>query len=648
MKIYWSTERDRYEAESEYKDKDTVKAAGFWWDPKERMWWTAKDEYAQRLIEFAEPECKERIEGAAKERGQALEASHAKESDINVPAPDGLELMPFQKAGVAFCMNRENVLIGDSPGLGKTIQAIGIVNLDETIKRVLIICPASLKLNWEYEAERWLTRSLTVGIASSKVWPDTDIIIINYDVLVQNHDNIRAYEWDLLIADEIHFCKNPKAKRTAQVLGKWARKIEDRIFPIVAKRRVFMTGTPIANRPIEIWPVAHSLAPKEFKSWRYFVTRYCNAQQTRWGWDTSGSSNLGELQEKLRQTIMVRRLKEEVLTELPPKVRQVIEFPANGMSGIITAEREAWDRNEEALEALRVAVELSKASDDEEEYREAVKNLRDGMTAAFNEMSKVRHETAVAKIPYMIEHIENCEGSKVVIFAHHRDVVESLKEHFGDQAVVLYGGMKAEAKDEAVTRFQNDASVQIFIGSIAAAGVGLTLTASSHVVFGEISWVPGDVSQAEDRLHRIGQQNSVLVQHLVLEGSLDARMAKVIVSKQRVIDAALDNEVEHEDWKMPTIPSDTAERPRREQIEEEALHITDEQREAIHSGLRHLSAMCDGAQALDGAGFNKIDTDIGKSLAGCPGLSMKQAALGKRLVKKYRRQLPEEILEAVG
>ena len=277
----------------------------------------------------------------AKEKGKAIESSKAVDVDydLDIPAPEGLEYMPFQRAGIAYAMARENTLIGDEMGLGKTIQALGVINADPTIRDVLIICPASLKINWQREAQKWLVRPMTVGIVSTKEpFPDTDIKIINYDILTKFKSQLRAINWDFLVVDEVHYLKNPKALRTAQVFGKWNKDPSKKIHPLDAKRRAFMTGTPIVNRPIELFPLLKFTGI--FKNWKHFVERYCNGHQTRWGWDVSGASNLGELQGKLRSTIMVRRLKKDVLTDLPPKRRQVIELPQNGCVDAIRAERE--------------------------------------------------------------------------------------------------------------------------------------------------------------------------------------------------------------------------------------------------------------------------------------------------------------------
>lgn len=412
-----------------------------------------------------------------------------------------------------------------------------------------------------------------------------------------------------------------------------------------------MTGTPIPNRPIEGFPLFHYLAPDEFRSFFGYAKRYADAQNNGYGWDFSGSSNLGELQEKLRASIMVRRLKKDVLTELPAKRRAVIEISANGASKIVAAEQRAWQAHQDQIEALRIAVELAKASEDPAVYADAVDNLKEAAQAAFTEMSKLRHDTAVAKIPYVIEHLRNAieDGSKVVAFAHHLDVIKALGDEFGSAAVSLYGGVSMTDRQAAVDRFQSDPSCHVFIGGIIAAGVGSTLTAASHVVFAELDWVPGNVSQAEDRCHRIGQRNCVLIEHLVLEGSIDARMVHTLVAKQTVLDEALDKEPAAEVI-VPVAEEErgATESSTRKQIADAASTLTESEISEIHDKLRRIAGMCDGAQSLDGYGFNKMDAGIGHSLANCERLTSRQAALGAKLARKYRRQLGDAPTGNVG
>lgn len=349
---------------------------------------------------------------------------------------------------------------------------------------------------------------------------------------------------------------------------------------------------------------------------------------------------------------MVRRLKKDVLKELPAKRRQIIEIPTKGCSNATARENKAWEERQESIAKLQTAVELSKASDDPEEYKTAVEALRSGMQAAFTEMAQLRHATALAKVPFIIEHIlESVDSSnKVVVFAHHRDVIAKIQELLKENSinsVILTGEMGAEERQNSVDSFQNKTSTKVFIGSIHAAGVGITLTAASHVIFAELDWVPGNMAQAEDRCHRIGQTESVLVQHLVLEGSLDATIAQTLVEKQNVIDKALDEKTAPADFSekswgnLISIGEITTKHLSKKQIEKEALEITAEEITSIHKKLQKLSAMCDGAVSADGLGFNKFDSPIGKQLALQSNLTAKQAVLGKKLITKYKKQLGE-------
>lgn len=628
----------KFIAETTFAERMIPKGANFRWDPALKMWWTDDMSKAAKLASYANDELRVKFDSILKEKSLVIESSKASDANIEIPKPDGLEYLSYQKAGIAYAMSRKNVLIGDSPGLGKTVQAIGICNMDAQVKSVLIICPASLRLNWKREFEKWDVKSLSVGVAI-KSFPTENVSIINYDVLKKFSDEIRSREWDVMIVDECHYLKNGKSLRAKEVFG------FKEIKPIEAKRKIFLTGTPILNRPAEVWTLCHNLAPDVFKNWRYFMQRYAGAVQTRFGWDISGASNLEELQEKLRETIMVRRLKSDVLKELPAKRRQVIEIPANGAGGIVSKEKQAWDNHQSKIDQLKLAVELAKASDNEQDYVAAVQNLKDNVSAAFTEMSKLRHATALAKIPYVIPHIEDSlENGKVVVFAHHKDVIEKIVEAF-PFAVVVTGDVSMENRQKAVDAFQNDPKSTLFVGNIQAAGVGLTLTASSHVIFVELDWVPGNMTQSEDRLHRIGQTNSVLVQHLVLEDSLDAHIAKRLIEKQEIIEKALDNP--NINFVLPEKEETVTQDVTREQIEKQASEISEEEITLIQQGIRILSGYCDGANALDGMGFNKMDTGLGHSLAKFTTLSSKQAVLAKKLVSKYRRQLPEELREKI-
>jgi SWI/SNF-related matrix-associated actin-dependent regulator 1 of chromatin subfamily A len=546
---------------SEYEDRSVPKDAGLRWHPGDkcrlqacvpcehelgRVWWTedvlqalaladyADDELTESIVERSGPAAETRGQEERRtaraqkkrllERARTLQASRAEDSDLDIPCPDGSTYLPYQRAGIAFGLGRPNTLFADEMGLGKTIEALGVVNADPAAQNVLIVCPASLKLNWARECERWLVDRGPVGIAGKTFPDDANVVIINYDILTKWRTKLRK-QWDVLIADECHYVKNKAAKRSK------------RLYALKARRTLFLTGTPILNRPIELWAAVSFLAPEEFDSFWPFAKRYCKPCKNRYGWDFSGATNLDELHERLRGTIMVRRTKSQVLSDLPPKRRQVIELASEHIAGLIAVETEAWQEHRQRLNQLRA---VGRGQDELSDKELAA--LRAGVNLAFGELAKLRQATALAKVPLVIEHLNSVleDAGKIVVFAHHRAVVRELAEPFGDAAVTLTGDDDIASRQAAVDRFQEDESCRVFIGSLTAAGFGLTLTASSHVVFAELDWVPAHMTQAEDRTHRIGQKDSVLVQHLVLQDSLDARMVGTLIKKQRVIDMVVD------------------------------------------------------------------------------------------------------------
>lgn len=533
-----------------------------------------------------------------------------------------------------------------------TVQAIGIINAAADIDSAIIICPKSLKLNWYRELTRWLVKPLTVGVAD-KVWPDTDIVIVNYEGLNKFSKQSLAREWGASIADEAHLIKNRKTVRSMNVKA------------IRARRVIRMTGTPIVNRPLELHNIISDLHP-QWANFMSFAKRYCGAQKDRFGWQMGGATNLDELQEKLRATVMVRRLKSQVLTELPRKIRQIIEVEATGAAGkAVKAERAFEEASEERLANLRAAVELSKA-EGEEAYQSAVARLKEASSVDFTEMAKLRHDTAMLKVPAVIEHIrailEDDDQQKVFVACHHHDVVDALAMGLLDFHPVAYTGeTKEKDRQSYVDRFQTDESCRVFIGSIMAAGVGITLTRANIAIFAELDWVPGNITQAEDRLHRIGQTETVLVQHLVLADSLDARMARILVSKQAIIDQALD--INHPARQQPEYkPSESKARedayqPKKaaathgtsvDELTELAAKLTESQLKAAHVAMQMLAGNdLDRAQAQNGIGFNKIDGNVGHDLAMRQSLSPKAGALAWKLAHKYRGQLPPAIIEAL-
>lgn len=643
-----------------FATKDLPKAAGFMWHGGNcrsgcsacasglgKVWWTKYPEKAARLADYGTPE----VKAALAKTTEALEASKAADAEIEVPVPEGLAYLPYQKAGIAYGMNRDAVLFGDEMGLGKTIEALGIINADPTVKTVLCFCPGTARINWQREAQKWLVRKFNFHVVTETgtVPPaDASFVILSYDKVTGAKGKtvlagLMARQWDMLILDESHFLKNPKAQRTNAVLGTETKtkvngkNVYEHVPGILdcARRRVALTGTPMVNRPVELWSILHALSPQTFPNFFSFAKRYCAAHGNRYGWDFSGASNLEELQTRMRTSVMIRRMKRDVLKELPPKTRQIVVLAPNGAADAVREENDAWQKHEDALADLQADVELAKAAGDEVAYAEAVAKLKEGYRVAFSEISLMRHKVAVAKIPHVIEHLECAlEGTnKVVCFAHHKDVIAAIMEHFGAAAVCLTGDTPMADRMNIVDAFQKNPNVRLFVGSITAAGTAITLTASSTVVFAELDWVPGNLSQCEDRCHRIGTVNPVLVQHIVLDGSLDARMAQIIVEKQALAEKGLDPNA----LKMPALPT---EKP----TSSKWPKATDEERNAAKMIVQYLAGVCDGALSLDGCGFNKFDTRRGKEIAKrslTRALTDGEVAMVKGFARKYHGQLQD-------
>ena len=456
-----------------------------------------------------------------------IAGSYGKEPIKNMRSFD--DVFEYQARGVQEIIMRLHqykcALLADEQGLGKTIQVaklIGDVFTDSVLnmkggQKILIICPASLKLNWRKELFDWceaVERSLDIQvITSSKDWIYTDsrIVIVNYDLLTKEHikSEIKKAGFYMCICDEAHYLKNAKAARTKEVAT-----IMKRIHYNVA-----LTGTPILNKPIELYSLLKCLKAtdllKPYDTYRPYAFRYCNAFGGMWGFDTSGASNLNELNKRLRSTIMIRREKKDVLEQLPNKSYQIIPLEADKKCKEIC----------ESLSKLNIEQLAEKPE-----------------LGSVGEIAKLRHELALSKLDDCIVHIKDIMEykQKLVVFAHHRAVIEKLAEALKEFAPVVFDGNTSMTnKNKAVESFQNDATCKVFIGQIQSAGVGITLTAADTVVFVESSWVPGEVEQAVDRCHRIGQKSNVLAQFLTVSGSVDEVMLHSIVKKKNVINSVM-------------------------------------------------------------------------------------------------------------
>src|SRR5215831_3630905 len=294
------------------------------------------------------------------------------------------------------------------------------------MKRILVVAPASVLLNWRNEINAWQTSGLPVHVIRPGTATDMTAdgwYVVNYDICGRYEAQMKAREWDLYIFDEAQMLKTRDAKRTLTLLGGRRiikKKNYETVEPVPARRKLMLTGTPIMNRPEELFPLLHCLDPKRWPSFGAFGKRYCGAQWNGFRYDTGGATNLDELNQRLRETVMVRRLKKDVLTELPAKIRQVVEIEVEDpdVRRAIDAENDVYERTEMAVAEASTEMLKAEAEGDESAYRHAVARLRSAQGIAFSEMARVRHETALAKVPSVIEHLRNVEG-KCLVFAHH-------------------------------------------------------------------------------------------------------------------------------------------------------------------------------------------------------------------------------------
>ena len=467
--------------------------------------------------------------------------------ELDFPSKNEKQYFQFQKTAIKFIHERESVLLADEMGLGKTITVIGAINLDESLKKILIVCPLSIKSVWRKELNGWMVRKLSIGEATADYCPARryDILILHYDIAHKYSEVLRIIKWDLIVLDEAHYIKSRQSQRTKAIVGFYHRSMKKwTTEPIEARKKLLLTGTPIMNRPAELWPLVNYLDKKNFGRYDEFVETYCDTDPyyLRYDQEPRGYSNREKLNRLLKSTVMIRRTKEEVLPELPKKLRTIMEVPATTRLQKEAVEQmsRAWGKYGKDITALERKFKIAMTANNEIEYANAVQQLTKAYNIAFFEMSSVRHQIGLQKVPIVVDHLKDLLASeqKIVVFAHHHDVIDEIKRQFPG-SVSLTGKTPSRDRADIVTRFQNNPDVPLFIGNIDAAGMGITLNASSTAVFAELDWVPAKIDQAEDRLHRIGQISNVLVHHIVFEGSIDARMAQVIVEKQSIIRSIL-------------------------------------------------------------------------------------------------------------
>ena len=417
--------------------------------------------------------------------------------------------LSHQKEAIQKLVENKKYVLADDMGLGKTTSTI-ISALEAKSKKTLIICPASLKINWQREIENYSNKS--VFIAEGKNFStDHDFVIINYDIIKNFHDpkkkddsQILRANFDLVVIDEAHYIKNSQAQRT-KLINDIVKNV-DRLW--------LLTGTPMTSRPIDYYNLLNLVDSPVAKNWMAYVIRYCEGYQFKVGarkvWNVMGASNLEELRDRT-SNLVLRRLKEDVL-DLPDKIITPVYL------------RLKSKKYEEVM-------------GDYYNWYEKNPDESKSLTVQFTKLTQVRQVIADEKISQTIELAENIieQDKKVIIFCNFTNSLEKIVEHFGKAAVRLDGSMSKPDRQNSVDSFQTDPKVKVFVGNIKAAGVGITLTAAEAVIMNDLSFLPSDHSQAEDRAYRYGQKNNVLVYYPIFENTIEGIIYDILNKKKQVI-----------------------------------------------------------------------------------------------------------------
>ena len=417
--------------------------------------------------------------------------------------------LDHQKVAIEQLLKNKKYILADDMGLGKTTSTI-IATLETNAKKILIICPASLKINWQREYQLYSDK--TSYVCEGKNYSeDSEIVIMNYDIIKNFHDSkdkknsiILKSNFDLVIIDEAHYIQNVQAQRT-KLINDLVRDIE---------RLWLLTGTPMTSRPINYFNLLSLVDSPVAKNWMAYVVRYCSGFQFRVGprkiWNVMGASNLEELRDRTSSTVL-RRLKEDVL-DLPDKIITPVylRLRSKVYEELMGDYYNWYDKNPEESKNLSIQ---------------------------FTKLTQVRQIIAEEKTQHTIELAENIieQGKKVIIFCNFTKSLETIYNHFGKSAVRLDGSMSKIQRQDSVDRFQEDDKVKVFVGNIKAAGVGITLTAAEAVIMNDLSFLPSDHSQSEDRAYRYGQKNNVLVYYPIFENTIEGIIYDILNNKKKII-----------------------------------------------------------------------------------------------------------------
>ena len=427
-----------------------------------------------------------------------------------------------QKDAIEKLLKNNRFILADDMGLGKTTSVV-ISALETEVKKILVICPASLKINWMREFQLYTDREIFI-CEGKKYSTESDIVIMNYDIVKNFYDTkspetspIIQSNFDLIVIDEAHYISNTTAIRT-KLINSFAKK---------SKRLWLLSGTPMTSRPINYFNLLSLIDSPVAQNWMAYVIRYCEGYQFRVGgnkkiWNTNGASNLEELRDRTSRQVL-RRLKTEVL-DLPEKIINPVYLRLKSR-------------------------EYEDLMGDYYNWYESKDDSTRSLTVQFTKIMKVRQVIANEKVESTIELAENIleQGKKVIIFTNFTEVLQRIHSHFGKKSVYLDGSCSKNSRQHSIDEFQNNDKIKIFVGNLKAAGAGITLTASEVVIMNDLSFVPSDHAQAEDRAYRYGQKNNVLVYYPIFENTIEGIVYDILSHKKNIIDVVMGDSVDKTD-----------------------------------------------------------------------------------------------------
>ena len=451
-------------------------------------------------------------------KSSLIKSQTVDEVNIDYSKYDHRPPLSHQKEAIEKLVGSRRFILADDMGLGKTTSTI-IAALETGAKKILIICPASLKINWEREIANYSDRPCYIA-EGKKFSTESDFVIVNYDILKNFHDPkdkenslLIQSNFELVILDEAHMVSNAQAQRT-KIINNFVKDI---------KRVWLLTGTPMTSRPMNYYNLLSIIESPVAQNWMAYAIRYCQGFQFRAGnrkiWNVTGASNLEELRDRTSKQIL-RRLKEQVL-DLPEKIITPVYLR--------TSSKEYKDLMGEYYDWLENKKEESSS-----------------LTIQFSKIMKVRKVIANEKVKETIEFVQNIidQGKKVIIFTNFTDTLQLIHNNFGKESVYLDGSCNKVQRQYAVDQFQENEKVKVFVGNLKAAGVGLTLTAAEVVIMNDLSFVPAEHAQAEDRAYRYGQKNNVLVYYPIFENTIEGVIYDILNKKKKIIGTVMGDEVQ--------------------------------------------------------------------------------------------------------